>query len=162
MPQPQRSLLVGRRLLQEHHDQRVHGTCLDFGIEDCRCCGVLGTEVKSKKSKSKTKRISCCDAYVGLVGKSNCDDKCNGKHASCSMASASMIEHLRMVLPRPILISEFSRRIRGHVVADEEHMFVGTAVEMKDNEYVDGRCMKDDVWQVDMRMTRTFMESRLL
>ena len=30
---------------------------LDFGIGDCKCCGVVGTSAKSKKSKSKSKRI---------------------------------------------------------------------------------------------------------
>ena len=57
------------------------------------------------------------------------------------------------------LITKFSCRVRVHAVADEEQivvrsvdihagkvqMFVGTAVEMKDDEDVDDRCMKDDV-----------------
>ena len=38
-------------------DQTVLGTSLDCGIEDCRCCGVVGMETRSKKSKSKASAV---------------------------------------------------------------------------------------------------------
>ena len=122
--------------------------CLEFGIEDCSCYAawleIVGTEDKSK-SKIKTTRISFCDACVGSVCKSNCDGKCNGRHASFLEASASMVENLRTVFAWHNFITQFSRRVRVHEIIDEEQMFVGTAVEMKDDENVDDRCLKDDV-----------------
>ena len=70
-----------------------------------------------------------------------------------------MIENLRTVFPWQNLITKCSRRVRVHELADEEQfvvrsvdmhagkaqMFVGTVVEMKVDEDVDDRCMKDDV-----------------
>ena len=123
--------------------------CSDVGVRDCGCCdnGIVGTE---DKSKSK----SCESSFVA-------------KQASFSEANAitheqhfaGMIEHLRTVLPWQKLITKFSRRVRVHEVADAEQMcvrsvdihagkaqvVVGTAVEMKDDEDVDDRGMKDDV-----------------
>ena len=33
-----------------------HGDSSDSGFRDCKCCGVVGTLAKSKKSKSESKR----------------------------------------------------------------------------------------------------------
>ena len=90
--------------------------CKIVSVVDCR------HEAKSKKSKSKSKRISFCETYVRPVDKcngnsnSNCNSKCNFtvtglprsvddckgkcKHASFfSEASASMIDNLRSTFP---------------------------------------------------------------
>ena len=90
-------------ITDETIDQTFHGTCLDFGVADCKCCGFVGTEDKSKKSKSKAKRITFCHAYVGPVGKcngngngnsnGNCSGKCNNQ-ASCSEASVVLFDEL--------------------------------------------------------------------
>ena len=87
-----------------HTYETIGTTCRDFGIEDCKCCGLVGTVVR--RNRKETRLIALCDSYVGPVDNGNGNDhsKCNGncnhtvtgyppiskrKPASCYKASAS-------------------------------------------------------------------------
>ena len=84
-----------------------------FGPSAIQVCDLLkpharniqGTEVRSKRSKSKAKRTIFCDAHSGSVDKYNsnsngkCHGKCNDKHVSFPEASFALFDELRHEFP---------------------------------------------------------------